>query len=153
MYPVAAMSRTIKIISATVLILDFGFVVASFATGWALIPAVSIAAVALGCYLRAPVAYEASRYGLSIMFRMGSKRFGPVTRADRVEKPMGKSIRVWGNGGLFAATGTFWNSTWGTFKAYLTTSDQNNMVIVETSTGKVLLSPENPEEFLKGAAG
>jgi Bacterial PH domain len=152
-YPVAPLSRLIKIISAAVLILDAGLVVASFVNHWALIPAALIAAVTLGCYLRAPVAYEVSRGGLTIVFRLGSKQFGPVVRVGRVEKSTDRSIRLWGNGGLFAATGIFWNSTWGIFRAYVTTSDQKNTVIVETRTGKVLLSPDNPEEFLRESAG
>ncbi|MGB6064500.1 MAG: PH domain-containing protein [Desulfomonilaceae bacterium] len=152
-YAIAPTSRLIKIITAVVLILDAGLVVASFVNHWALLPAALIAAVTLGCYLRAPVAYEASRRGLTVLFRLGSKQFGPVVRAGRVEKSMDRSIRLWGNGGLFAATGIFWNGNWGTFRAYLTTSDQKNMVIVETQAGKVLLSPDNPEEFLRGAVG
>ncbi len=140
-YPIAPMSRLIKIISAAVPILDAGLVVASFVNHWALIPAVLIAAVTLGCYLRAPVVYEVSRSGLTILFRLGSKRFGPVERVGPVEKSPDRSIRLWGNGGLFAATGIFWNRTLGTFRAYLTTSDQKNLVIVETRTAKVPAEP------------
>jgi hypothetical protein len=143
------MSLSIKIISAAVLILNAGLVVASFINHWALIPAALLAAITLGCYLRAPVAYEVSPNGLTILFRLGSKRFGPAIRADRVEKSMDRSIRLWGNGGLFAGTGIFWNGTWGIFRAYVTTSGRENMVLVETQTGKVLVSPANPDEFGK----
>jgi hypothetical protein len=149
-FPVAPISGLIKIISAAVLLLNAGFVVASFISHWALIPAALLAAITLYCYLRAPLAYEASANGLTILFRVGSKRFGPIVRAGRVEKSMDRSIRLWGNGGLFAATGIFWNGTLGIFRAYVTTSDRANMVLVETQTGKVLVSPDDPVEFVDG---
>jgi hypothetical protein len=56
-YPVAPISLSIKIISAGVLILNAGFVGASFLWHWDLIPAAFLAAISLGCYRRAPVAY------------------------------------------------------------------------------------------------
>jgi hypothetical protein len=147
-YPVAPMSLLIKIISAAVLILNAALVVASFVSHWALISAALLAAITLGCYLRAPVAYEASPNGLTILFRPGSKQFGPITKAGRVEKLADRSIRLWGNGGLFAGTGIFWNGTWGIFRAYVTTSDRENMVLVETQSGKVSVSPNDPVEFI-----
>ena len=149
-FPVAPISRLIKIISAAVLLLNAGFVVASFISHWALIPTALLAAITLYCYLRAPLAYEASPNGFTILFRVGSKRFGPIVRAGRVEKSMDRSIRLWGNGGLFAATGIFWNETWGIFRAYVTTSDRSNMVLLETQTGKVLVSPNSLDEFIEG---
>lgn len=152
-YPVAAMSLSIKIITGAVLVLTLGFAVASFRSHWALIPAALLAAVSLGCYVRAPVAYEVGPGRLTILFRVGSKRFGPVLRAGRVEVSAGRSIRLWGNGGLFAGTGIFWNGAWGIFRAYVTTSDRASMVLVETQTGKVLVSPYDREEFLHAVSG
>jgi hypothetical protein len=144
----APMSKLIKIISGAVLIPNAGFVVASFINHWAVIPAALLATITLGCYLRAPVAYEVSPSGLIILFRLGSKQFGLALRAGQVEKSMDRSIRLWGNGGLFAGTGIFWNGTWGIFRAYVTTSERANMVLVETQTGKVLVSPSDFEAFI-----
>lgn len=148
-YPVAPMSLSIKLISAAVLVTAAGLAAASFITSWALVATVLIAVISLGCFLRAPVAYELSVEGLIVFFRVGSKRFGPLVRASRVAKPMGGSLRLWGNGGLFAATGIFWNRSWGTFRVYVTTSDETNLVFVETQTGKVLVSPANRDEFME----
>lgn len=148
-FPVAPISRSIKIVSALVLILNAGLVVASFITHWALIGVGLCTAIVLGCYLRAPVAYEVAPSGLTIRFRLGSKQFGPVARVGRVEKSVDRSVRLWGNGGLFAATGIFWNGTWGIFRAYLTNSDRANMLLVETQSGRVLVSPNDPAEFME----
>jgi hypothetical protein len=152
-YSVAPIDLTVKIVSGGVLGLNAGFWVASFFTHWALLPAAFLAVITLYCYLRAPVAYEVSPKGLTILFRVGSKQFGPIIRAGRVKKSVDRSIRLWGNGGLFAGTGIFWNGTWGIFRAYVTNAKQEGRVIVETQTGKVLVSPDNPEEFIKAYGG
>ena len=57
-------------------------------------------------------------------------------------------LRLWGNGGLFAATGIFWNQAYGVYRAYVTSARYQDYVLVETRTRKVLISPENPAEFV-----
>jgi len=108
-----------------------------------------ISAVALFCYLRAPIAYEINGDELTVRLRMGQKVFpavtGCATLTDR--PPMG--LRLWGNGGLFAATGIFWNQAYGVFRAYLTSARYQDYVLVATRTRKILISPENPAEFVK----
>ncbi len=131
------------------LVLNAGLLAASVISHWVLIAVALCTAFTLWCYLRAPVAYEVSPSGLTILFRLGSKQFGPVVKASRVEKSVDRSIRLWGNGGLFASTGIFWNGAWRIFRAYVTTSDRANMVLVETRTGKVLVSPKVLEEFVE----
>ena len=150
-HPVAPIDLTVKTISSIVLVLTAGFWLASSFIHLALIPAAFLTVITLYCYLRAPVSYELCGDGLTILFRVGSKRFGPVVRASPVEKSIDRSIRLWGNGGLFAGTGIFWNGTWGIFRAYVTNSKPEGRVIVETKTGKVLVSPENPEDFIRVA--
>jgi hypothetical protein len=151
--PVASIDLTVKIISGFVLVLTAGFWVVSCFIHWAFLPAGFLTAITLYCYLRAPVAYEASPAALTIVFRLGSKHFGPVVRAGRVEKSTDRSIRLWGNGGLFAGTGIFWNGTWGIFRAYVTKSDRESIVLVETRTGKVLVSPKDPSAFIEALNG
>jgi hypothetical protein len=58
-------------------------------------------------------------------------------------------LRLWGNGGLFAATGIFWNKAYGVFRAYVTSARYQDYVLVQTRTQKILISPENPAEFVK----
>ncbi len=104
--------------------------------------------VLLGCYLRAPVAYEYSSGALNVLFRLGSRHFSTVTHASAVPQKLPWTIRAWGNGGVFAATGIYWNRLWGYFRMYATTSDRAYLVLVETTSQKVVISPANPTAFI-----
>ena len=108
-----------------------------------------LATVVLFCYLYAPIAYELTGDELTVRFRMGQKVFPAVTGCATLtaRPPMG--LRLWGNGGLFAATGIFWNQAYGVYRAYVTSARYQDYVLVETRTQKILISPENPEEFVK----
>jgi hypothetical protein len=53
--------------------------------------------------------------------------------------------RIWGNGGLFAITGRFSGSSLGRFHAFVT--DPARTVVVSTSLGVVVVSPDRPEAF------
>jgi hypothetical protein len=89
---------------------------------------------------------------LTVQFRAGQKVFPAVTRCSTLtaRPPMG--LRLWGNGGLFAATGIFWNKAYGVYRAYVTSARYQDYVLVETRTRKILISPENPEAFVKAWA-
>ena len=108
-----------------------------------------LATVAFFCYLYAPIAYELTGDQLTVRFRMGQKVFPAVTGCATLtaRPPMG--LRLWGNGGLFAATGIFWNKAYGVYRAYVTSARYQDYVLVETRTQKILISPENPEEFVR----
>jgi hypothetical protein len=58
-------------------------------------------------------------------------------------------LRLWGNGGLFAATGIFWNRAYGVYRAYVTSARYQDFVLVETRTQRILISPADPEAFVK----
>jgi hypothetical protein len=151
LHPTAPISRAIKLITATVIVINVGLFGVCFVSGWAGLPAVVLTIITLGCYLRAPVSYSIAPAGLAVFFRLGSKSFGPVMKASAVVSDVGRSVRLWGNGGLFAATGIFSNRAWGTFRAYVTTSDRTHFALVETASGKVLVSPDNVDAFIKAA--
>lgn len=104
--------------------------------------------VMLACYLRAPVAYDYSSGVLTVQFRVGSIQFGPVIDCNAFPEELPKTIRVWGNGGVFAGTGIYWNKQWGFFRAYVTTTNPPNLVLVETTSKKVLVSPANVAGFV-----
>ena len=108
-----------------------------------------LSAVALFCYLRAPVAYEITNDELTVRFRLGQKVFPAVTGCATLTGRPPRGVRLWGNGGLFAATGIFWNQAYGVFRAYLTSARYQDYVLVATRTRKILISPENPAEFVK----
>jgi len=58
-------------------------------------------------------------------------------------------VRLWGNGGLFAATGIFWNKEYGVFRVYVTSARHQDYVLVATRTRKILISPEDPAQFVR----
>jgi hypothetical protein len=107
--------------------------------------------LSLGCYLRAPVAYDLSNSELTVVYRLGERRFKHVVNCSLVDRPYSTAIRLWGNGGLFAGTGIFWNRTYGVFRAYVTRAKPSEMVLVETETEKILISPDHPGHFVDAA--
>lgn len=147
-YETAPMSLAIKVISAIVVAVDGWLFVASVFRPLTLVLALLVGLTTLGCYLRAPVAYYVSKTGLVVRLRLGQKRFGKIVKIYPAELRLLTTIRLFGNGGLFAGTGLFWNSAWGIFRAYVTTSDRSSLLLVETETGKVLISPDHHTELL-----
>ena len=142
------MSPVIKLISGIMVVLTASLLVVSFISPPVLIPALLMGLITIACYLRAPVATYVSGTGLTVRFRLGRKNFGRIIRHSEIDKSPGMSIRLFGNGGLFAGTGIFWNRTWGIFRAYVTTSNRSKLLLLETETNKVLISPTNPRELL-----
>jgi len=59
------------------------------------------------------------------------------------------TIRLWGNGGVFAGTGIFWNKLYGVFRMYITHAKQSEFVVVETERQIIVISPENPKIFIE----
>jgi hypothetical protein len=60
---------------------------------------------------------------------------------------MNSSLRVFGNGGLFAVTGVYRNRKLGTYRAFVT--DRRRSVVLRIRAGKsIVVSPERPETFL-----
>jgi hypothetical protein len=145
----APMSPAIKCITGLVLVMTAVFLIAGLKVCGLLLGAAALATVAFFCYLYAPVAYELAGDQLTVRLRLGQKVFPGVTGCNTLtaRPPMG--LRLWGNGGLFAATGIFWNKAYGVYWAYLTSARYQDYVLVETRTQKILISPENPEEFVK----
>jgi len=113
-----------------------------------LLGGVLIVVISVVCYLRAPVAYAIEQDALTVIFRLGKAQFSPIVSCSLLTQPIPPSMRLWGNGGLFAATGVFWNKAYGTFRVYLTNVKPANQVLVETTRQKILISPEQPEVFM-----
>lgn len=148
----APMSTAIKVITGLVLVMTAVMLIAGMKVWGLLLGGAILAAVAMFCYLRAPMAYELAGDQLTVRFRMGRKVFPAVTGCATLyaRPPMG--VRLWGNGGLFAATGIFWNPAYGVYRAYVTSARFQDYVLVSTRTQKVLISPENPEDFVQAWA-
>lgn len=56
------------------------------------------------------------------------------------------SLRLWGNGGLFAITGWFWNRKLGRYRMFAT--DLSRAVLLEFARRRVLVSPHDPQAFI-----
>jgi hypothetical protein len=62
-------------------------------------------------------------------------------------KAMRKSLRLFGNGGLFAFAGWFWNRRIGRYRAFAT--DFKRAVVLKFPQRTIVITPEKPEEFVK----
>lgn len=58
-----------------------------------------------------------------------------------------KTIRTFGNGGFYSFTGWFWNKRIGSFRAFIT--DASRCVVLRFETKTILVSPDNPDAFVK----
>ena len=148
----APMSPAIRFITGLVLVMTVVFLIAGLKVCGLLLGGAVLGTVVFFSYLYAPIAYEVTGDQLTVRFRMGQKVFPGVTGCTTLtaRPPMG--LRLWGNGGLFAATGIFWNKAYGVYRAYVTSARYQDYVLVETRTQKILISPENPEEFVRAWA-
>ena len=145
----APMSPAIKVVTGLVLVMIVALFLAAGKVGAMLFAVAALSAVALFCYLRAPIAYEINGDELTVRFRLGQKVFPAVTGCATLTGSPPRGVRLWGNGGLFAATGIFWNQAYGVYRAYITSARYQDYVLVATRTRKILISPENPAEFVK----
>jgi Bacterial PH domain len=149
--PAAPASPCIQIVTSFILILTAVFIVLSVYEAALLLAGTLLGVMSLMAYLRAPVAYDLSGGRLTVLYRWGEKRFSPVTGCSRIEGRFPMAIRLWGNGGLFAGTGIFWNRTLGIFRVYVTRGKASELVLVRTSHRPILISPENPGHFIDEA--
>ena len=113
------------------------------------ITAFVLAVLLIICYLTAPASYQIQNGNLIIWKNFGKKEFPNVINCYLMHEKPSFTVRVFGNGGVFAGTGIFWNKKFGFFKAYVTTGKTSNMVIVDTEKETVIISPINPNSFIE----
>ncbi|MCX5684149.1 MAG: PH domain-containing protein [Planctomycetota bacterium] len=145
----AKTSLEIKIITLLYLLGTAAFLAASAFDRWALVPGAFMVLVGVLCYLLAPVSYEVSGGRLTVFSRGRRKEFSPVVGCSLVRQRLPLTIRLFGIGGLFAGVGIFWNRTYRVFRAYVTSSRHADLVLVQTETRKILISPEDPKTFVE----
>ena len=148
----APMSSAIKVITGLVLVMTVAIFLAAVKVGALLWGGAILATVVFFCYLYAPIAYELTGDELTVRFRLGQKVFPAVTGCSTLSARPPMGLRLWGNGGLFAGTGIFWNPAYGVYRAYVTSARYQDYVLVTTRTRRILISPENPAEFVKAWA-
>jgi hypothetical protein len=66
--------------------------------------------------------------------------------AEAVPGVMRGSLRLFGNGGMFSITGLYRNRALGNYRAFVT--DQAKTVVLRFPKRTVVVSPENPEQFV-----
>lgn len=69
-----------------------------------------------------------------------------LVRASADPKAMSRSLRLFGNGGLFSFSGLFTNPTLGRYRAYATNPAQ--AVVLELPSRPVVVTPDETSEFL-----
>lgn len=70
-----------------------------------------------------------------------------LARAWHDPRAMARSLRLWGNGGLFAVTGYFRNKALGVYRAFVT--DPARAVVLVLPRRTVVVSPDDPAVFLQ----
>jgi hypothetical protein len=151
--PTAPASLAIKVVTASVLVLNLAFYIAAPHQWGLLIVAIVLSMIVLVCYLFwTPVKYELAHGELTVSFRIGRVRYSPVLKCSALDAPLGVGIRVFGNGGLFAGSGIFWNRKHGLFRAYVTSIKPHDLVMVETPATKIFISPADTRAWLRESA-
>ncbi len=67
--------------------------------------------------------------------------------AEVIPMAMNKSLRTCGNGGGFSFTGWYWSKPLGFYRAFVT--DLNRTVVLRFEKRTVVVSPGEPEKFVK----
>ena len=143
------MSLSIRIITSVMILILIGLLTASVFDIQFLIPAFILFLTCFLCWIYAPKSYEIVDNDLIINYNIGKKVFKSIKRSSLIEQALPLiGVRLWGNGGLFAGTGIFWNREYGIFRAYVTSARHNDMVLIETDKYKVIISPVDQDKFL-----
>ncbi|WP_443945907.1 PH domain-containing protein [Pedobacter sp. AW1-32] len=112
---------------------------------------VGLISIYAGAYIFRPVHYELTQTALLIRRPVVNVTINPqqIKRATVLDrKTMGWVMRTFGVGGLFGFYGYFTNAKFGQMTWYATRKDQ--VVLIETFQGKkIVVSPDNPDQFLK----
>ncbi|MEI8233512.1 MAG: PH domain-containing protein [Verrucomicrobiota bacterium] len=66
-------------------------------------------------------------------------------------KAMKGSLRTCGNGGLYSFTGWYWSKKLGRYRAFVT--DLNRTVVLRWEKRTVVISPDDPEGFVREVMG
>ena len=150
-YRTAKTSLSIRILTAIILAMVAGFIVGGIYHKDLLLAGALLGVIALFCYLLAPVSYDVTDGHLTVVLRVGRISYGPVLACARLTERLPFTVRLFGNSGLFAGTGIFWNMRDGIFRVYATSAKPTDAVLVRTEKYKVLITPENPDAFVEGA--
>jgi hypothetical protein len=92
--------------------------------------------------------YSLTRTSIEIE-RLGWVTSLPIATLAKVEgdaEAMQRSLRLFGNGGLFAITGLYWSRRLGRYRAFAT--DPSRAVVLRYPRRTVVLTPDDPQRFI-----
>jgi hypothetical protein len=150
--PAARMSWGIAIVTSFVIGLTVACAVSAFSEPGMGFAALGLMLVLVFCYLTTPVGYELDGNRLTVFTHLGSRTFEPVVGCAPAELGALSGVRLFGNGGVFAGTGFYWNRRYGVFRGYVTSSRRQDMLMVQTPTQRVVITPADPLAFLGACA-
>ena len=103
--------------------------------------------VLAGSWAYSPQKYITTEHDIKIIRPVSpiTIKIAELTEVEEKDINVFKTIRVLGNGGLFAFTGTFYNKADGKFWMY---AKNKNYVMLHTKDKKYVLSPDDKEQFM-----
>ena len=140
----ARYDRPAKIVTTLVCALLLGLAAMSEST------LVSAGMVLIVCvsYAFSPRSYSVSAREVMVRRLIGAVRLGQVRGARRVSRAdLSGSLRLWASGGVFGYFGLYRSPGVGNCWWYLT--DRSKTVLVTTDSKTALVSPTDPDEFLR----
>lgn len=121
-----------------------------------IIPSIITWGIILICAAYGVYGYSIQKGQLRIL-RMGWSKdisLSDIKNVESIPNAMIGSVRLWGIGGLFGYIGYFKNRILSNYKAYAT-HRRKTVVITTNKNDQIVVTPDNPEEFvqsLKSAA-
>jgi hypothetical protein len=148
-YPTVKTSPSIAIVTGIILAMAAAFIVGGIHDRNLLSAGALLGIIAFVCYLLAPASYDVTDGCLTVVLHAGKRSFGQIIGCARITERPPFTIRLFGNGGLFAGTGVFWNKRYGIFRVYVTSARLQDAILVQTKKHKVLITPEDPQAFME----
>ena len=91
-------------------------------------------------YTLTPDALHINRYWWKSVISLAA-----LQHAEYKPRAMARSLRLFGNGGLFVVAGLFRKREFGIYRAFV--SNQENTVVLYFSDRTIVVSPDRPEDF------
>jgi hypothetical protein len=145
-------SKSLVVVSLAATVICLGsayFVAEQDGRGFASWPALLLLAIVMGSALFTIRGYAIGPDAILVRRLFWATRLplAGLQHASFDPEAMRRSIRTFGNGGLFSITGFFRSKALGSYRAFVT--DQNRTVVLRYSKRTVVLSPTEAEEFVR----
>jgi hypothetical protein len=146
-YPTAKMDTVHTLVTVFVFLLVALFLNLHQRPMWGAVALVALV-IAISWQMR-PARYEVSDESVRIVRAWPFKSIAIPKAEIKDVRPVTltwKTIRSFGVGGLFGTGGWFWNKELGNFLVAMT---NGHKLVLISNGGKFVISPENPDEFIR----